>query len=284
MATFDREMLVFRPLKQLLLASLVDRSTRRDNLDDPKVRQAVIAAPGALTPLAMVGVDAVANTIVGLSANERDGVKWSLIAKLKPLWAIDPGNQAHLDVAERRAQIEQIAQMVRTTGVWYSWGDVGMLNGYVTAPSLRERTRNVPSTQGPGMYIGREVTTSAGYGDQVGQRCLVIKMVNVPTIDGRNAQQKERLRLLQPRGVSADVLEASYLYDRNVSVEILMIYGGGNFARLTTNRGVTLTMDLRHAPADHLQAKYRNAGLWTGASRANLLAQANGCGVDTSAW
>jgi len=134
------------------------------------------------------------------------------------------------------------------------------------------------------MYIGREVSTSAGYGDRPGQRCLVIKLANVPTIDGRNAQQRERLRLLQPRGGSVDVLEASYLYDRNVSVEILMIYGGGNFARLTTNRGVTLTLDLRHAPADHLRAKYQNVGLWPGASRANLLAQANANGVNTGAW
>lgn len=248
------------------------------------LRQAVIAAPAVAGPLAMVPIDGLAAAINGLSAAERDGLKWSLIATFKPAWPRGGAEQGLLDISERRAQIEQIAQMVRTTGVWYSWGDPGMLAGYVAAPSLRERTRNVPSTQGPGMYIGREVSTSAGYGDQLGQRCLVIKLANVPTIDGRNVQQKERLRRLQPRGASADVLEASYLYDRNVSVEILMIYGGGNFARLTTNRGVTLTLDLRQAPADHLRTKYQNAGLWPGASRANLLAQAGTSGVDTSAW
>lgn len=248
------------------------------------LRQAVIAAPAVANPLAMVPINGVAATIAGLSTEERDGLKWSLIATFKPAWARGVAEQGLLDISERRAQIEQIAQLVRTTGVWYSWGDPVTLNGYANAPSLRERTRNVPSTQGPGMYIGREVSTSAGYGDRPGQRCLVIKLANVPTIDGRNAQQRERLRLLQPRGGSVDVLEASYLYDRNVSVEILMIYGGGNFARLTTNRGVTLTLDLRHAPADHLRAKYQNVGLWPGASRANLLAQANANGVNTGAW
>jgi hypothetical protein len=248
------------------------------------LRQQILAAPAAAAGAAMAGIDVSANAIAGLSAADRDGVKWSLIAKLKPLWAINPGDQALADLAERRSQIEQIAQMVRTTAVWYSWGDVPMLQSYITAPSLREKTKGVPSTQGPGMYIGRDVTTSAGYGDQPGQRCLVIKMAGVPTIDRNNPKQVERLALLQPRSASIDPLEAVYLYDKHVSVEILMIYGGGRFGRLTTNQGVTLTMDLRQAPLDHLQAKYRQAGLWPGASRPNFVAQATTLGMNPNVW
>ena len=247
------------------------------------VRQAIVAAPLGAAGAAMALIDAATNNV---TLAEKDAIKWNLIGKLRPAWgALGAGEQALSDMLERRAQLEQIADMQRTTGVWYSWGDVGMLRGYIGAASLREATRGVPSTQGPGLYIGRDVTTSAGYGDQAGQRCLVIKLADVPTISSLNEAQKAKLRLLQPRKNTPDVLDAAYLYDQEVSVEIMMIYGGGRFARLTTNKGVKLSTNLKDAPVDHLRAQYNlGAGKWPGQSRQNLLAQCAQSGIDTSAW
>lgn len=262
-----------------------------DHVDDPTVgridavRQAVLAGSAlpAGAAAAMNAIDA-ATLLIGLPA-EQDAIKWDLIAQLRPAWALDAGQQGLADTLERGAQIEQIADMERTSGVWYSWGGAASLRAYATAPSLRAATKTVPSTQGPGLYIGHEVTTSSGYGKSLGQRCLVIKMQNVPTIDVANPAQMAKLAMLQPRdNTTADPLAAAYLYSSQVSVEILMLYGAGGFGRLTTNKGVMLSMDLKLAPADHLRAKYQQPVLWSGRSRENILAQANASGIDTSGW
>jgi hypothetical protein len=278
--------------KDDLRTQLADAGVPRsilDHVDDAEVgridavRQAIVSAPVlAFTATDMAPIDA-ATGLVGL--DERDTIKWNLITKLRPAWLVGTDEQMLADTLERRAQLEQIADMERTTGVWYSWGNESVLQGYIAAPSLRQATRTVnTSTQGPGLYIGRNVTTSASNGNEPGKRCLVVKMDNVPTINVGNAAQMAKLGMLRPRGPSADPLEAALVYHPSVSVEILVIYDGGDFGRLTTNKGVALTMDLGHAPVDHLRSQWKDKGKWTGKSGENFKIQAAAHGIDVSAW
>ena len=67
-------------------------------------------------------------------------------------------------------------------------------------------------------------------------------------------------------------------------VEIFMIYqyGGFDWARLNTRRGVNTTINLKQVPPDILLARYeevKNEG-----AKRNMKKQARKCGVDVSKW
>ncbi|MES2940421.1 MAG: DUF4157 domain-containing protein [Pseudomonadota bacterium] len=217
-----------------------------------------------------------------LSAARKEQVKAALIRKYHGNLHVPLTEQPKADVLNRIAQVEEIANMERTTATWYTWSSRASHLNNMNAASLREATSAVPSTQGPGLYIGRKVVTSSGYGAEAGKRVMVVKMSGVPTINRLNAAQMARLRLLG--GGGGDPLQTAGLYHPTVRTEFLMIYGGGNFARLTTNKGVTLSLDLKIAPVADLRADFRSPGLWSGVSKTNFQQQAAESSLDVSTW
>ncbi|MFK7762182.1 MAG: DUF4157 domain-containing protein [Roseobacter sp.] len=193
----------------------------------------------------------------------------------------DSANSA--DAMNRIREVEEIINMVTTTGTWYSWGPPGSHTNNIEAASLREMTAsNMSSDQGPGLYVANSVVGSSSYGKVDGRRVMVVKMTNVPTIDQNNKAQRDRLDRLLGYGVAP--LQKSGLYFSKIRSEFLMKYGSGGFARLTTNKGVRMSMDLKDAPADDLQKYFRQLGRWTGASRDNFIAQAQENNLDISKW
>jgi hypothetical protein len=171
-----------------------------------------------------------------------------------------------------------IAATNRTSGTWYSWGDNPMLNGYVAAASLRNATSNVPSAQGPGLYVATKISSSYGYGNQPGQGLLVVIMNNVPTIDRKNPEQMAKIRTLAA-GAVGDALDTSGAYKNHI-IEMLLFYGA-NFGRLTTNKGVTLTRDLTKAPADQMRAEFFKLDV---GAKNNFRAQAAHYHLDMTGW
>jgi len=210
-------------------------------------------------------------------------VKAALIRKYHGDAQVPAPLRGGADVLNRIAHVEAVAGMEKTSATWYTWGASSGHLAMMSAGSLREATSAVPSTQGPGLYIGRTITTSSGYGAASGLRVMVVKMSGVPTINRHNAGQMARLRLLAP--VPGDPLDVAGLYSSQVRSEFLMTYGTGDFARLTTNKGVTMSLNLQVAPADALRAAYvGNAGKWSGKSKTNFEHQARESKLDISGW
>ncbi len=182
----------------------------------------------------------------------------------------------------RIREIEQVINMERTSGTWYSWGPGTRHVNYIDAPSLREFTQFVTSPQGPGLYVSNNATSTSGYGANVGDRVLVVKMSNVPTVNQRNPEQMNRLNRLLGFGVAP--LQKSGLFDANIRAEFLMRYGDGSVGRLTTNKGVTMTLDLKEAPVDHLKGRFPDLTRWQGQSRNNFIAQAAESNLSLDDW
>ena len=216
---------------------------------------------------------------LNLPALHKDKVVNGLIRKYHGAAVLNATGNAHASRMERMAQFEMIASMERTTGTWYSWGANTTLNGYAAAQSLRNATSNVPSAQGPGLYVATKISSSYTYGNQPNQGLLIAKLNNVPTINRQNNAQMDKLRALVAPAPVGDILETSGAYKNHI-VEMLLFYGA-NFARLTTNRGVKLTRDIKQAPETELRAEYHK--LDAGA-KANFDRQATHFGVDTSGW
>ncbi len=222
-----------------------------------------------------------AGGLQGLDDTRKQMAVAALIRKYHP--GAEPTNLARdADAMNRIREFEQIINMEHTTATWYSWGGADAHNMKIEAPSLRETTFNVPSTQGPGLYVAHTVVNSSAYGNIRGQRVLVVKMSNVPTVNINNAGQMERLNRLL--GYGGAQLERSGLYDKKIRAEFLMIYGNGSLGRLTTNQGVTLTMDLKEAPKDHLQHWFPVLDRWNGDSRANFIDQAKEHKLSLKGW
>jgi hypothetical protein len=169
--------------------------------------------------------------------------------------AADP---AVLERAFGVTQIDKIARTQLTSGWWFTWGDEPYLNAQRTAGSIRQATANVPSTQGPGMYLAKTTHSSASSGNVVGQRVLAVNLNNTPTIDKSDNAQKLRVRgLYPPLAVIGDLFQI--LYEARNVVPMLLTYGGspGCFSRLTTNEGVQeRTFDLRRPPLNDLKNWY----------------------------
>jgi hypothetical protein len=221
-----------------------------------------------------------ANAAITLAADEKNKVFNGLLQHYHNPATIGmaAGDQIHASRMERMAQLEMIAATQRTSGVWYSWGNGAMLDVYAAAGSLRNATSNVPSAQGPGLYVARKISSSYTYGNQAGGGLLVAIMDNVPTIDRTNASQKARLQTLAG-GAIGDVLETSGAYKDHI-VEMLLIYGAA-FGRLTTNKGVTLTRDLTKAPRDAMRAEFHKLD---DGSKNNFRSQAAACGLNMAGW
>ena len=215
---------------------------------------------------------------ITLPADHKAKVVNGLIKKYHGAAHLSDSDQVYASRMERMTQLEMIASMERTSGTWYSWGDHAMLNGYIAASSLRDATSNVPSAQGPGLYVARKISSSYGYGNQPGQGLLIAILNNVPTINRQNAAQMAKLRALVGPAVG-DVLETSGAYKYHV-IEMLLFYGA-NFGRLTTNKGVTLTKDISKAPEADLRREYHK--LDAGAKH-NFDAQAALYGVNVAGW
>ncbi|GAA0545692.1 eCIS core domain-containing protein [Chitinophaga japonensis] len=246
------------------------------------VQAAVPTAPGTL---AMGGIDAALMTLT-IGATQKAQVKAALIRRYHGDAYLPGGvggaGATEADRLNRISQLEQIAQMEKTSGTWYTWNSRDDHLSKIASPSLRDATSNVPSTQGPGLYIGRKVTTSSGYGAAPGKRVMVVKMQSVPTINILNAAQKERLRLLAG-GVMGDALDVAGAYSQHHRGEFLMIYGAGNFGRLTTNKGVRLTIDLKEAPVADLRAEFHTTK-WSGHSKQNFIDQAGESNLSLAGW
>ena len=193
---------------------------------------------------------------LALGSKEFNDVLAVLTQTYKGTGAItNPLDRVRADNTRRWAQFERIAQMVKTTGWWYSWNSAAYSEG-VTKNDIRAYTAAVPSTQGPGLYLAKNAWASASYGDTPGSRLVAIKMDATPTIDKLNAAQKTELNKVKPvNPTSADILEKVGLYTHVKEIDCLLIYGG--YARLNTQIGVTTkTVDLSLVPVDHLLTAY----------------------------
>lgn len=192
------------------------------------------------------------------------------------------GLEAQTDRINRIREIEQVINMERTSGVWYSWGLGTRHVQYINAPSLREFTHFVTSPQGPGLYVSNNATSTSAYGANAGDRVLIVKMSNVPTVNQRNPEQMSRLNRLLGFGVAP--LQKSGLFEANIRAEFLMRYGNGSVGRLTTNKGVTMTLNLNAAPVDHLRERFPDLTRWQGRSRDNFIAQAAESNLSLDGW
>ena len=215
----------------------------------------------------------------GIKEKEVNIIQNGLIKKYHDDVVLSEEKQSDAQKMTRMSQLEMIASMERTSGVWYSWGNKDMLDRYVKAPSLREATSSVPSAQGSGLYISSTLSRSCSYGEKPGQRVLVVTLNNVPTININNPAQKEKLRRLVPPEGSLDVLESAGVYG-NV-IEILMLYGSGNFGRLTTNEGVTLIQDVSIIPESELRKEVPKL---TDGAKLNFMSQARDYRLDITPW
>ena len=191
----------------------------------------------------------------------------------------DPGLQQMADTTRFKTRLEEIAKMETTSGWWYSWGPEGYLQGLAGAPSIRQATSTVPSTQGPGMYVAENAWKSQGYGDTLGFRVLAVHFDGVPTINSNNAAQMAELSKLTGKSKLSgeDFLEKTGLYNKNNVIEMLLRYGTGSFARLTTNKGVAArTFNLSIPPLELLKSDYAKL---SGVPKQNFKAQAIASGV-----
>lgn len=179
--------------------------------------------------------------------------------------------------AKRISEIERIAQMEETTGTWYSWGGLGSLQGWAAARSIKDysflATQPGACQQGPGLYVATEAWRSQSYGGHPGCGVLVAKFEKVPTIKISNKTQEAELKTLG--------LKFDDLYNQAYHAEMLLWYGAG-YARLTTNRGVRLTTNLREVDPGLLKSEYRK--ITDRVAKKNMKEQAQRCGVKVGGW
>ncbi len=192
-----------------------------------------------------------------------------------------PDNKNMADATRRLVQIESIARLHTTSGWWYSWGNLGYLQGAVNAGSIRAYTASMSFEQGPGFYIANTANSSSTYGGGSGQGIIAVKLNNAPTISRTNKAQVQLLKQLAGGGGSGDPLKDAGLYAAQNVVEMLMIYNGsGSWGRLTTNRGVEeMTLDLKRPPLTDLKKAYPKM---VEGAKANFKTQAAKSGLDTS--
>jgi hypothetical protein len=218
---------------------------------------------------------------VKTDATTRDKIREVLVQTYHGNAPLAADAQGRADETRKIAAIENIAQMQKTSGTWYSWGSPGMLQGYVTAPSIKQATANVPSTQGPGLYLASTAWRSSIYASQNIPTLMVAFLRGVPTIDIRNKAQMSKLEAVLGPPAQGDPLEQWGIY-KTYRTDMMLIYAkNGNFARLTTNQGVELTLDMSRVPASTLKAEY---GKLAGEAKDPFKRQAQQFGVDVSTW
>jgi hypothetical protein len=189
------------------------------------------------------------------------------------------------DAVEARnvAIIENVAQMQKTSGWWYTWGNLSWLAGFETAPSIRDYAYSQSFSFGPqgqGQYVANTAYKSERYGDSPGNRMMAVHLSGVPTISKENASQ---LQLLVNRGVITRP-NTNMMYKKFKAVEILLYYEPNiGWGRLTTNEGVMeRTVDLKRPPVDDLRYAYSQM-TYDGTKR-NFRQQALASGLDISTW
>lgn len=187
------------------------------------------------------------------------------------------------DMMNTMAEFEQLARTKRTTGVWYSWNSGARSQRYANAASVMDATTDVGSTQGRGIYLGDSMTASEIYGQAAGNRVLIVRMTNVPTVDSNDAAQMNRLaRLRDWLPGAGDVLERKGLYGSAALTEFFLVYGA-NWGRLSATRGVHRTLDLTQAPIVEARRAYADPTM-SKATRDNFRAQARRYGLDIRGW
>lgn len=266
---------------------VIDFATPADISILDQVRNAISNTPTSATteinPAPFLHYLRVTAKVVSLDHERINMVVAALIRHYHPT-APEPAVGTGLaNTMDRIRELEEIINMETTTGTWFSWGPSGSHNKNINAPSLREETEsNQSSDQGPGLYVANSLIKSATYGKHVGLRVLVVNMKNVPTVNQNNKAQRNRLdRLL---GYAVGPLKKSGLYEKKIRAEFLMRYGSGNFGRLSTNRGVSMSMDLKNAPVEDLQRHFHLLGGLDGAAQKNFIDQAAECNLDISNW
>lgn len=173
------------------------------------------------------------------------------------------------------SQIQVIANMNRTGGVWYAWGKDEYMIMWEKAESIRKHGLSIKegsaSPQGPGLYLAKDAWRSSTYATP-GAYLLVAFFAGVPTIDAANGAQMTALGRLG--------LTLEDLYETKNLADMLLMYSP-NYARLTTNEGVKLTTDLSKVDLSLIKAQYAKFG-----SDAKLVVkeQAKVFGLDLSKW
>ncbi|WP_187430347.1 hypothetical protein ROLI_027530 [Roseobacter fucihabitans] len=267
---------------------VIDFAKPEEILHLDRVRRDISAvappAAGPISPAPFVQALTVTTPVTSLDVPRVNMVVAALIRHYHPNAPEAPLSSIAADKMNRIREVEQIINMETTTGTWYSWGPPGSHDIHAAAPSLREATAisNTSSLQGPGLYVASSIIGSITYGDFTGARVLVVNMTNVPTINQLNRAQRDRLdRLI---GYDNGPLKQSGLYDHKIRSEFLMRYGSGGFARLSTNKGVNMTMDLKTAPQDVLKQQFQRLDRWPAKARANFIEQARESKLDISKW
>ena len=195
--------------------------------------------------------------------------------------------------AFRPAEIERIAEMQKTTGTWFSWGNLGYQRSFENASDIKQHALGADrsSGQGLGLYVCDTIDGSCGYGKGQGCGLMVITMKGVPTISILNAEQKTALSKLRYQG-KAMTFESLYKNkdnDGNYAGLLLQYVHGGDYtwARLTTSRGISMTTDLKTVDPNLLESWYDQIHTDTDeriAAKANMKKQAKDSGVDVSGW
>lgn len=149
----------------------------------------------------------------------------------------------------KKTKIERIAAMKLTTAKYFSWCPREYVKGWLEASAKgtilqQGRLKQPPPYQGAGLYCVSSPMKSCMWADETKESvCLVIDMVNVPTICKHDIEQ---MQLLADPLNSISIDEAALNNNAGDDSLFLWTYGGsdGGFSRLTASSGVTVSADL----------------------------------------
>jgi hypothetical protein len=147
-----------------------------------------------------------------------------------------------------------IAQANRTSGVGYSWGAAAHQSQWSEASSsgnMMAQSFFANSfggwSQGPGLYFAITDdpvgTVSWAKPDMINPNLMKLTFTDVPTIDITNPVCIAAIAQLAPPGAGSNTVKAQALIYGSI-LPILMIYGGGKVARLSTSAGVNLNVNM----------------------------------------
>ena len=175
--------------------------------------------------------------------------------------------RSQLTIAQR---IEALARDYPYSETWYAWGKKEYMVAWSTEGDIYRRAHEVnQSAQGSGLYLASRFWRSYTYCPPDGY-LLIATFSGTPHLNETNKTHVKRLK---------DELGLDFkdLYKSENSAHFFMIYGSGNYGRLTTNENVSLSVDLRNIPAPHRSDVSK---IGAGDAKAVLQQQALDCGMD----
>jgi hypothetical protein len=167
-------------------------------------------------------------------------------------------------------KIKAVAKKHRTSGIWFSWGPAHFNQLWINAcqnGTLMEHSIGIPKAidnlVGPGLYVAAEMFRSSVYAG-AGANVLVVRLVDVPTIDVRLPLQIGELGDPVPPQLGLDDLKTEKVHPVNIPILARYFYifsTQGSFGCLTAHKGVTISLDLGIVPTNILLAQARRVGM-----------------------